>query len=220
MNAVAAAGAEIVALCDVHESRTGKARMRYPKAPFYVDFRRLIDQKGLDAVVIGTPDHNHAIATMAALKAGLHVFCEKPLTHTVHEARVVTEMARKQKRVTQMGTQIHAGENYRRVVELIQTKAIGDVDEVHVWCRVSYGGVDRPKEKPPVPKDLHWDIWLGPAPERPYHPAYVPFFLAAVVGFRRRRAGRHGMPLYRSSLLGLEAESSDTRRSPRHQSPS
>jgi predicted dehydrogenase len=174
---VASAGAEIVALCDVHESRpeVGKVRARYPKAAFFTDFRKLIDQKGLDAVVVATPDHTHAVATAAALKAGLHVYCEKPLTHTVHEARVVAELAAKHTRVTQMGTQIHAGENYRRVVELVQAGAIGPVREVHVWCGKSWGGGDRPKETPPVPAGLHWDLWLGPAPERPYHPTYVPF---------------------------------------------
>ncbi len=175
----AAGGAAIVALCDVdenrEENRKGVARKRFPKAKFYNDFRRLIDQKDLDAVIVATPDHTHAVATMAALKAGLHVYCEKPLTHTVSEARIVAETAAKQKRVTQMGTQIHAGSNYRRVVELIQSGAIGAVREVHVWCAKSHGGSDRPKETPPVPEGLHYDLWLGTAPYRPYHPTYIPF---------------------------------------------
>ncbi len=174
---VHAAGAEIVAFCDVDEDRKDvkKAREEFPKVPFHVDFRKLIDQKGIDAIIVGTPDHMHAIATLAALKAGRHVFCEKPLTHTVQEARLVAETAAKQKRVTQMGTQIHAGGNYRRVVELVQTGAIGEVREVHVWCGTQWGGGDRPKDTPPVPPGLHWDLWLGPAPERPYHSTYVPF---------------------------------------------
>jgi predicted dehydrogenase len=172
-----AGGAEIVAVCDVDENRTKTIREKFPHAPFYADFRRLIDQKGLDAVMVATPDHTHAPATLAALRAGLHVFCEKPLTHTVYEARLVAETAAKQKRVTQMGTQIHAGDNYRRVVELIQTGAIGTVREVHVWVGTSYGGgVDRPKAKQKMPPGLHWDLWLGPAPERPYNSAYVPFW--------------------------------------------
>jgi predicted dehydrogenase len=174
-NEVAKADAAVVALCDVDEKRTGKAREHFPEAKFYVDFRRLLDQKDLDAVVIATPDHTHAVATMAALKAGLHVYCEKPLTHCVHEARLVAETAAKQKRVTQMGTQIHAGRNYRRVVELVQSGAIGPVREVHVWCAKSWGGRERPKETVPVPPGLHYDLWLGPAPYRPYHPAYLPF---------------------------------------------
>jgi predicted dehydrogenase len=163
------AGVEVVALCDVDERRTGPARERFPRADFYTDFRKLIDARGLDAVVIATPDHTHAVATVRALKAGLHVYCEKPLTHTVHEARLVAETAARHKRVTQMGTQIHAGNNYRRVVELIQSGAIGTVKEVHVWCARSYAGGERPKETEPVPQGLHWDLWLGPAPRRPYH---------------------------------------------------
>lgn len=170
-----AAHANIAALCDVDEKRAGKARERFPQATFTADFRKLIDQKGLDAVVVATPDHTHAVATAAALKAGLHTYCEKPLTHTVFEARTLAELAAKHKRVTQMGTQIHAGGNYRRVVEIIQAGTIGPVTDVHVWCGKNWGGGDRPKDLPPVPEGLHWDLWLGPAPERPYHSAYVPF---------------------------------------------
>jgi predicted dehydrogenase len=171
MSNVAAAGAAIVALCDVDERRAAGARKRFPKAKFYTDYRKLFDAKGLDAVVVATPDHHHAPATLRALKAGLHVYCEKPLTHTVQEARLVAEAAAKHKRVTQMGTQIHnePKANYRRVVELIQSGAIGAVKEVHVWCARQYGGKERPKDSEPVPKGLHWDLWLGPAPERPYH---------------------------------------------------
>jgi predicted dehydrogenase len=172
---IVAGGAEVVAWCDVDESRTKKARETFPHAKFYTDFRRLIDQKGIDAVLVATPDHTHAPATLAALRSGRHVFCEKPLTRTVYEARLVAETVAKHKRVTQMGTQIHAGDNYRRVVELIQAGAIGTVREVHVWVRVGYGNRERPTDKPKVPPGLHWDLWLGPAPERPYHPAYVPF---------------------------------------------
>lgn len=166
---------EVVALCDVHETRIGPAREKFPKASFDIDFRKMLDRKGLDAALVATPDHTHAVCTIRALQAGLHVYCEKPLTHTVSEARQVAETAKKTKRVTQMGTQIHAGNNYRRVVELIQSGAIGEVKEVHTWCGKSWGGGDRPKDMPPVPRGLHWDRWLGPAPERPYHPAYVPF---------------------------------------------
>jgi predicted dehydrogenase len=177
LNAIAAAGAEIVALCDVHESRreVGTQRERFSGAKFYPDFRKMIDAGGLDAVLVGTPDHSHAIATLTALKADLHVFCEKPLTHTVQEARLVAETAAKHKRVTQMGTQIHAEDNYRRVVELIRAGAIGPVREVHVWVGKVWGGTGaRPKATPPVPAGLHWDLWLGGAPERPYHPTYLP----------------------------------------------
>ncbi len=176
INDLAQTSAEIAALCDVDErlEQVRKNRERFPQAKFYTDFRQLLEHKGLDAVLIATPDHTHAVATMMALKAGLHVYCEKPLTHTVHEARVVAETAAKQKRVTQMGTQIHAGKNYRRVVELIQSGAIGDVREVHVWVGKVWGGGNRPRDTPEIPKGLHYDLWLGPAPHRPYHPAYLP----------------------------------------------
>jgi predicted dehydrogenase len=168
-------GAQIVALCDVDEKRAGKMRERFPKARFVVDYRRLLDQKDIDAVLVATPDHNHAPATILALKAGKHVYCEKPLTHTLDECRAVREAAAKYKRVTQMGTQIHATSNYRRVVELIQSGAIGPVGEVHVWVSGGINPGDRPKDTPPVPEGLHYGLWLGPAPVRPYHTAYVPY---------------------------------------------
>lgn len=175
-NPIAAAGAEIVAGCDVDESRTAKFRAAYPKAPFYTDFRKLIDAKGLDAIVVSTPDHMHASPTLMALRAGLHVYCEKPLTHSVYEARLVAETAAKMKRVTQMGTQIHAGSNYRRVVELIQSGAIGKVTEAHVWVPTTYNGNGKRPEGQEVPKTLDWNLWLGTGLERPYNKDYVPFW--------------------------------------------
>lgn len=165
----------IVALCDVDEAKLAAAKQKFPGAKTYRDFRRLVDQQGLDAIVVATPDHTHAVASMAALQSGRHLYCEKPLTRTVSEARIVTETARRLKRVTQIGTQIHAGGNYRRVVELIQSDAIGEVTDVHVWVGASYGGRDLPKDTPPVPKNLDWDLWLGPVLERPYHPEFAPF---------------------------------------------
>src|SRR5205807_4967326 len=172
---VAAAGAEIVAWCDVDENRTGKARETFPKASFDVDFRDLLDRKGIDAVIVATPDHTHAVAAVAALKSGRHVYCEKPLARTVSEARIIAETARQHKRVTQIGTQIHAGTNYRRVVELVQSGAVGPVREAHVWVSATYGGRDLPKETPPVPPNVHYDLWLGPVEFRPYSPEYLPF---------------------------------------------
>ncbi len=165
----------IVALCDVDERSLAAAAQKHPQAKTYHDFRRLIDQNDLDAVVVGTPDHTHAIASSAALQSGRHLYCEKPLTRTVSEARIITDLARKQQRVTQIGTQIHAGNNYRRTVELIQSGAVGIVREVHVWIPTTYGGKDAPKETPPVPEALHWDLWLGPVEARPYSPEYAPF---------------------------------------------
>jgi predicted dehydrogenase len=165
----------IVALCDIDDNYLAAVKEKYPSAKTYNDFRRLLDQKDIDAVVVGTPDHTHAVAAVAALKSGRHVYCEKPLARTVSEARIIAETARKHKRVTQIGTQIHAGSNYRRVVELVQSGVIGPVREVHVWVAATYGGMDLPKETRPVPPSLHYDLWLGPVKYRPYSPEYLPF---------------------------------------------
>ena len=169
------ASQNIVALCDVDENFLAKAAEKFPHAKKFADFRRVMDEKNIDAVVVATPDHTHAVATMAALKSGRHVYCEKPLTHTISECRAIRLAAQKTGKATQMGTQIHAGNNYRRVVELIQRGAIGDVREVHVWVSGGYGGKTRPMDLPPVPESLNYDLWLGPVEPRPYHPAYLPF---------------------------------------------
>ncbi len=164
----------IVALCDVDENLLSAAGLKFPKAAKYTDFRDLLDHRHLDAVVVSTPDHTHAIATVMALKAGLHVYSEKPLTRTVSEARIVRETARGKQLATQMGTQIHAGTNYRRVVEQVQSGAIGAVNEAHVWAGATYRAYERAIEIVPVPAHLHYDLWLGPAQYRPYHPEYLP----------------------------------------------
>jgi predicted dehydrogenase len=165
----------IVALCDVEETNLGRAAEKHSKARTYRDFRKLFDQaKDIDAVVVSTTEHTHAFATLAALQLGKHVYCEKPLCHSIWETRRITEAAAKAKVATQMGTQIHAGDNYRRVVELVQANAIGPITECHVWVARDWGGGARPTETLPVPKTLDWDLWLGPAPERPYHSEYVP----------------------------------------------
>src|SRR5437764_9411124 len=157
---VAAAGANVVALCDVDENLATAARREFPKASFDIDFRRVVDRKDIDAVVVATPDHTHAVITMAALEAGKHVYCEKPLTHTVYEARRVAETAARHKRVTQMGTQIHAGSNYRRVVELVRSGAIGTVREVHVWVCRHNTAKRRPDDSTTWPANEHSDRWL------------------------------------------------------------
>ncbi|MBI4586135.1 MAG: Gfo/Idh/MocA family oxidoreductase [Planctomycetes bacterium] len=178
LRGVAATGNNIAALCDIDENNLYEASKHFPAAKLYSDFRKLLEQKDLDAAVVSTPDHTHAVASVAAMKAGLHVYCEKPLAHDVYEAHVVAATSVQHRRATQMGTQIHAGGNYRRVVELIQIGAIGAVKEVHVWVGKAWSGgesPDRPKETPEVPSTIHYDLWLGPAPERPYHPAYLPF---------------------------------------------
>ncbi len=146
----------------------------------YVDFREMLDKEtGIDAVVISTPDHVHAAACLAAIDQGKHIYCEKPLTHSIYETRRVTEAARKAGVATQMGNHGHSGEGIRLTVEWLQAGAIGPVREVHGWT--VDGGLswtqftERPEETPPVPNTLDWDGWIGPAPARPYHPAYAPY---------------------------------------------
>ncbi len=178
----------IVGLCDAddemmarflkYERHTPELRAKYEKANKYKDFREMLDkEKNLDAVVVSTPDHTHAVIAMMAIKRGLHVFVQKPLTHTVKEARLLAEAAKKAKVVTQMGNQGHAGEGARLVCEWIWDGAVGPVEEVHVWTNrpIWPQGIEAPKEIPSVPPTLDWNLWLGPAPWRPYHPAYHPF---------------------------------------------
>jgi predicted dehydrogenase len=167
----------IVALCDVDGQSLDKAAAQVPKAKTYRDFRRMLEQKDLDAVVVTIPDHCHAVATMAAIKLGRHVYCEKPLTHSVYEARQIRLAAREHKVATQMGNGGHASEALRECVDWIQAGVIGPVREVHAWSNrpIWPQGIGRPAETRPVPRHLEWDLWLGPAPDRPYHPAYHPF---------------------------------------------
>ncbi len=175
-NLAGVSGENIVALCDVDARQAKAAFEHYPKAKKFRDFRKMLGEIGsrIDAVVVSTPDHTHAAAAVMAMKMGKHCYCEKPMAHSVYEARTMSDLAAKNKLATQLGTQIHAEENYRRAVELVQSGAIGAVSEVHVWFGGSCGGGDRPKETPAVPADLDWDLWLGPAPRRPYHPCYLP----------------------------------------------
>lgn len=170
------ASQNIVALADVDDGLMAKGSARFPDARKYRDFRKMLEAEAdkIDAVVVATPDHTHAPAAAMAMKLGKHVYCEKPLTHTVVEARRLAELAAKHKLVTQMGTQIHAGDNYRRVVELVQSGAIGPVSEVHVWVGVDYSGRSFGKPQP-TPKNLDWDLWLGPATERPFSEDVHPF---------------------------------------------
>jgi predicted dehydrogenase len=168
----------IVALCDVDDAYAGKVYAKYPKARKWHDFRKMLDeQKDIDAVVVATPDHLHAMVSMAAIKHGKHVYCEKPLAHSIWECRQVAEAAREAGVATQLGNQGQATEENRLVSEFIWDGAIGPVHEVHAWCNrpISSRGVARPKDTPPVPTTLDWDLWLGPAKYRPYNPAYLPF---------------------------------------------
>jgi len=168
----------IVALCDVDDKYAAGVFKRYPNAKKYHDFRKMLGkEKNIDAVVIATPDHAHAVVAMKAIKMGKHVYCEKPLAHSIYEVRKLTEAARQAGVATQLGNQGQASEWTRLVSEFIRDGAIGQVREVHSWCNrpISPRGIDRPKDTPPVPETLNWDLWLGPAPQRPYHPCYLPF---------------------------------------------
>jgi len=175
----------IVALCDVDRRYVAEPCKRYPKAKFYSDFREMLDkQKDIDAVMIATPDHTHAVISMEAMRRGKHVYCQKPLTHDVYEARMLAKAAKEYGVITQMGIQGHSSESIRLVCEWIWDGAIGEVREVDAWCSLSYYPFGhaywsskwsrRPEETPPVPETLDWDLWIGPAPYRPYHPAYHP----------------------------------------------
>ena len=159
----------IVALADIDLDLLEGAGAKYPNARRYRDYRVMLEKEAenIDAVVVSTPDHSHAPAASMALKLKKHVYCEKPLTHTVYEARMLAELAARQGLVTQMGTQIHAEENYRLVVELVQRGSIGEVREVHVWVGVDYSG-RRLVTGRPQPSQVDWDLWLGPSPPRPY----------------------------------------------------
>jgi len=175
----------IIALCDVDPNHAATAVKRYPQAKFYIDYREMLDQQtDIDGVVVGTPDHTHAVISMAAIRAGKHVYCQKPLTCDVYEARMLAKAAKEAKVATQMGIQGHSGEGIRLTCEWIWAGLIGEVREVDAWCGLTYypwghagwssKWSQRPKETPPVPEGMNWDLWIGPAPMRPYHRAYHP----------------------------------------------
>jgi predicted dehydrogenase len=175
----------IVALCDVDPSYVAGVVKRYPQARFFTDYRKMLDeQKNIDGVMIATPDHTHAVISAAAMRAGKHVYCQKPLTHDVYESRELARIAKETKVATQMGIQGHSMEGIRLVTEWVAAGLIGEVREVDSWCSLTYypwGHAswssqwgERPKETPPAPAGLDWDLWIGPARMRPYHRAYHP----------------------------------------------
>jgi predicted dehydrogenase len=208
----------IVALCDVDWRHANGTFRRYPNAKKYKDFREMLDKedKNIDGVVVGTPDHLHAIVSMAAIKRDKHVYCEKPLTHTVLEAKMLADAAREHKVATQMGNQGQAGEGVRLLCETIWDGAIGQVHEVHVWTdRPLNGtnkwywpqGIDRPKGEDPIPDTLDWDLWVGPAPMRPYvNRVYNPFVWRGWWDFGTGALGDIGChsldPVFRALKLG------------------
>ena len=171
--------AEIAFLCDVDDRRAKASRQRFPKAKYYKDYRELFDKesKNFDAVSVSTPDHNHAVQTMAAMERGKHVYVQKPLTHDIYEARKLTEAAREYKVVTQMGNQGASGDGVRKMKEWYDAGIIGDVEEVYVWTNrpVWPQGIPWPKTSSPVPPELDWQLWLGTAPQKEYVDGLVPF---------------------------------------------
>jgi predicted dehydrogenase len=206
----------IVALCDVDDEYAAKTFNQFPLAKRYRDFRIMLEkEKKIDAVMVATPDHTHALISLTAMRMGKHVYCQKPLTHTVEEAQLMAKVAQEQKVATQMGNQGQADEGPRRIQEMIADGAIGSVRQVHVWTdRPMNGlfdvfwpqGIDRPGDTPPVPGSLDWDLWLGPAPQRPYHPAYHPFRWRGWWDFGTGALGDIGChaldPVFRALKLG------------------
>jgi predicted dehydrogenase len=204
----------IVALCDVDQVRAGKTYTEFPDAKRFVDFRKMFDSASndFDAVIVATPDHNHGVIAMTAIKHGKHVYCQKPLAHSVYEVRKLTEAAREYKVQTQMGNQGHSSNEIRRLCEWIDDGAIGDVREVHAWSDRPVGGdpwsdfpiMKRPAETPPVPDTLNWDLWLGPAKFRPYNPAYCPEKWRGFVDFGTGSLGDMGCHILDPAFWALK----------------
>lgn len=210
----------IIALCDVDDAYAAKSYGLFPKAKRYQDFRIMLEkEKGIDAIMIGTPDHSHAIITKYALGMEKHVYCAKPLTRTVSESRTLTEMAHKTNLATQVSMQMNASEDHRLIAEWIAAGAIGPVRAVHIWSNrpIWPQGINRPEATPAIPPTLNWDLWLGPAPKRPYHPAYVPFKWRGWWDFGSGALGDMGChafdPVFRALKLGYptSVEASSTK---------
>ncbi|UCC22102.1 MAG: Gfo/Idh/MocA family oxidoreductase [Planctomycetota bacterium] len=186
----------------------------YKACAAYKDFNVMLHERSdIDAVLVATPDHVHAVASMAAIKMGKHVYCEKPLTYSVYEARTIAAAARRHKVVTQMGIQLHATTALKTLVEMLQSGVIGKVREVHLWSNKPSSSplvTERPKETPPVPPTLDWDLWLGPAPFRPYHPSYVPYRWRYWRGFGTGRLGDMGCHIFDPAFWALRLKSPAT----------
>jgi predicted dehydrogenase len=169
----------LVAICDIDENRLNQKASKFPKAHKFTDYRKMLDEldKTIDAVTVSTPDHTHAPASLKAMRMGKHCFTQKPLTHTIEEARLLGQVAREMKVATQMGNQGTAENSLREAAAVIKSGVLGPVKEVHVWTNrpVWPQGLERPADAPETPSFVHWDLWLGPAPKRPFHPAYHPF---------------------------------------------
>ena len=200
---------DIVAICDCDRRQPVQAYKTYPDATRFSDWRRLLESDTrFDGVVVSTPDHHHAAISIAAMRLGKHVYCEKPLARTIYEAREMARVAAETGVATQMGTQGHAYEGTRRAVEVLRAGAIGDVRELHVWTDRPAGwwpqGITAPTGTAPVPEGLDWDVWLGPAAERPYQPAYVPFKWRGFWDFGTGAIGDMGIHTLDTAWWGLE----------------
>src|SRR5262245_7870482 len=196
----------IIALCDVDEKNAADTYKKHPNAKHYKDFRIMLEkEKSIDAVTVSTPDHMHFPAAMMAIKLRKHVYCQKPLTHTVAEARQLVEAARKYKVATQMGNQGHSDRVLGRNVELVPAGVIGQVREAHCWTDrpIWPQGINRPTDTVPVPTTLDWDLWLGVAPWRPYSPAYVPFKWRGFWDFGTGALGDMGCHVYAMPFWAL-----------------
>ncbi len=204
----------IVALCDVDDRRAANAYERWPDAARYTDFRRLFDDMAndIDAVVISTPDHTHAVIALAAMELGKHVYLEKPIGHSIKENRALLDAARRYGVVTQMGNQGMAHEGLREVCEMIWTGLLGDVRTVHVWDDSTdmYPHVERPTEEQEIPEHLDWDLWLGPAPERPYHEDYAPHRWRGWWDFGAGALGDMGCHLMNPAYMALQLGAPDS----------
>lgn len=203
----------IIALSDVDSDYASKVLARYPKAKVYKDYRRMLEkEKDIEGVIIATPDHTHAVITMAALEAGKHVYCQKPLTHTVFEARKVVQAAKLAKVHTQMGNQGHSSDEIRKLKEWLADGVIGTVTEVHAWTDRPVGGDPwstfavqaMSKDTPPVPETLDWDLWLGPVAFRPYHPDYHPLKWRAWLDFGTGALGDMGCHILDPAFWALD----------------
>ncbi len=212
--AACAATENIVALCDVDHQHAGKIFDLYPGATRFTDYRDLFDKAGkdFDALIVATPDHTHAVICMAAIQNGKHLYCQKPLAHTLHEVRTITKAAREAGIQTQMGNQGHSSNEIRLVKEWIDDGAIGPVHEVLAWSDRPVGGdpwsdfpiMARPTDAPPVPESLNWDLWIGPAPMRPYHPIYHPLSWRGFYDFGTGPLGDMGCHILDPSFYALD----------------
>ncbi len=211
-------GVNVVALCDIDDEQMAKLfdsdevdqpkKDMFGKARKYRDWRRMFDEfgKSIDAVTVTTPDHNHAVIAMAAIKLNKHVYVQKPLTHTIHEARALAAAARERKLATQMGNQGHSKEGARLVCEWIWDGAIGNVTEVHAWTNrpIWPQGIEAPKEIPSCPSTVDWDVWIGPAPYRPYHPSIHPFAWRGLWDFGTGSLGDMGAHILDQPMWALK----------------